>query len=155
MDYNQDKSALYLELSKVRFTQFNKRRDFEFKLNISVWTVLAIIIGFLYQHGTPGDVGTKEIIVVSGLVGVFILYAFWMFYIHKENQTDKSLAFLSAERAERFQEIREKDLIFRPSPLPASNTDFNKDYWGNKKYFILQILITLVLATVGAVLAVL
>lgn len=43
-DVNEIKMKLYTDLSSIRFTQFNKRRDFEFLINFSIWTILAIII---------------------------------------------------------------------------------------------------------------
>ena len=152
---NHKKSELYRDLCVIRYGQFNKRRDFEFKLNISIWTVLAVIIGFIYNRAAQPNVAAPEIIIVSGIILLFVLYVILMWNLHKANHIDLSLAILAGELSEKFAGIEK--IMAEKAKLGTwenSKTVFMSDNkkW-TKKNFLLEISITFILAVLGITLA--
>jgi hypothetical protein len=156
MDNNKKnpKYSLYLEIAKIRFGQFNKRRDFEFKLNALVWTVLLLVIGFVYRTDRTSITGIYECLIVTGIVGITVLYILWMYDLHKANHLDLSMAILSIENSELSAGIDANNLI----PVEAgfgswreSKTAFSPDNW-IKKYFYFESIAVIILAMVGIIL---
>jgi hypothetical protein len=151
---NKEGIDLYLEMSSLRFTQFNKRRDFEFKMNLSVWTVLAIVVGFMYRTGPAPGTGLRECFVIVGVLVLVVLYAIWMYNIHKANHSDFSVAVLAMERAERLLGTHEYCLLASEAGLGswASSTSGFKPEKPNLKYFYLEVLTTVFLSILGILL---
>jgi hypothetical protein len=115
MTYMQDeiKMNCYLKLAEIRWGQFNKRRDFEWKVNFGLWAALGFIIGL----GLKGDYTSPPINVVGQ--GAFILMhslilIAYLIYIHGlnfANQNDRRAAFECQDRAESFAGTLDNELI--------------------------------------------
>ena len=85
-------------LRAAAYTSFNDRRGHEWKLSLSIWTALAILLAGLIQPLKPGEIfplwGTCVWLVfaLAGLLLV-VLHAVWSFWAARANEIDNKIRF--------------------------------------------------------------
>lgn len=81
-----------LDLAAFSAGRFDARRDFEWKVTVGVWTVLAVSVGFSY--------GKAFTIPWWFIPAVTSLHAFWVRGVYVGNQNDIKKAYHFREQAE-------------------------------------------------------
>jgi formate hydrogenlyase subunit 4 len=98
---NQEKFEGSVELAKMGFDRFNKRRDFEMKINWGVWTVLAIMIGFGIAGERSDQLKVNGAVFLLTHLFAFSAYGIWMAGLQCSNKVDQRFAFFYEDMAER------------------------------------------------------
>jgi hypothetical protein len=80
---DDEKVTTYLELYKIQMQRFNSTRDFEWKINIALWSSIIVATGFL--------VGKITVTVTSILVflTIYLWHFLWMVQIQKHEDYDE------------------------------------------------------------------
>jgi hypothetical protein len=100
-------------LRAAAYTSFNDRRGHEWKLALSIWTSLAILLAGLIQPAKSGESFPLHgrwpwvLFAVAGLALVF-LHGFWSSWASRANRIDQNI----------FLHLRDKMLAEIKSPLP-------------------------------------
>jgi hypothetical protein len=76
---NKEKAEIILELLKHKADHCKQTRDIEFKVNISIWTLIALI-------GYFGKISTLLYICIA--IAIFIVHFFWMILIQNSEDGD-------------------------------------------------------------------
>lgn len=107
---DHEKVQSFLELYKVQWGRYDKRRDFEWKVTLGLWTGIAAATGFL-----AGKVQMTElhlVIVIYGLI--WVVYTFvWTAYGWRKNEEDKEYALGYLRKAELLLGHIKEDRNFR------------------------------------------
>jgi hypothetical protein len=140
-------------LSMAAHKRFDQRRNYEWKVSISIWTVLAIVIAGLMQPLKEGEFplkGLSNLWIWVPSVALVVIHGFFAFRLARSNSFDK--------RESRYYEniMREwlapelsgfRDEIQGIRDLDKKTTDIlNRRKWWKEWVAITQILITLLLA---------
>ena len=80
---------LHLEMGKLYFEQFNKRRDFQWKVNLSYWGVIAIVIGFSASKGMISTISEDSTLRFLIHLSIFVPYIWWRSGLERSNSIDK------------------------------------------------------------------
>ena len=87
-------------LRQAAYNSFNDRRVYEWKLNISIWTSLAIVIAGLLQGvevGKKFPLGSTAWMYALGIGVVLVfLHAYWSHGAARANSIDKGVALIYA-----------------------------------------------------------
>jgi hypothetical protein len=89
-----EKQALEIlsQLMSSYWAQFERRRDFEWKLSFAVWTVLATLVGFLLTK----DVVLSRVWLTGSCalfsVALFVLHLYWQRKIANRNDLDRDIS---------------------------------------------------------------
>ena len=81
-----------LELAKIYWGQFNKRRDLQWKVNLSFWGVIALVIGFCVTEGVNESVAESENLRYLSHLLIFLTYTYWRIGLERSNSIDKNRA---------------------------------------------------------------
>ena len=81
-----------LELAKIYWGQFNKRRDFQWKVNLSFWGVIALVIGFCVTEGVNESVAESEGLRYLSHGLIFLTYVYWRIGLERSNSIEKNRA---------------------------------------------------------------
>lgn len=102
----------HLELAKIYWSQYDKRRDFQWKVNLSFWGTIAIVIGFCITEGVKVSVADSELLryVTHGLI--FLTYTYWRIGLERSNSIDKNRA------REHMDELLSDDFVYKENRMP-------------------------------------
>ena len=80
-------------LRKSSWESFDKRRAFEWKVCIALWTALATFIGIMITNGHNDPPCYEKIVAISAFGFIVISHLFWLIGLHRANQIDKKISF--------------------------------------------------------------
>lgn len=90
---NQNFDNKHLELAKMNWGQFNKRRDFQWKVNFSLWSIIGVIIGFFATTGNPIDENISGTVLrIVTHIFILSLYIYWRIGLEYSNAQERALA---------------------------------------------------------------
>jgi hypothetical protein len=129
-----------LQLAKAAWDEMDKRREYEWRVNLALWPALAILAGFVLRGEFVPDAAAKWT-VIAGLVSIAIVYVYpWSVGLHNRNSTNRRAAAVYWHLAEQ---------------CIGSDTDYHKPT--KKKSLLLdwarvtQVVITLILVVITVV----
>jgi hypothetical protein len=109
-----EKTQAFLELYKLQWDRYDKRRDFEWKVTLGLWTGIAVITGFL-----AGKVQVTVLHLVI-YIAIWVVYTFcWSAGSWQKNEEDKEYALVYLRKAEQLlNHIKDERTFSKPN------------YWG-------------------------
>lgn len=90
----------FAKLSEMGFDRLHKRREYEWKINFGIWTVLAVMIGFGATDSKDLKVDLPGFLFLAMHVVVLIIYAVWTTGLQLSNKVDQRFGFHYEDRAE-------------------------------------------------------
>jgi hypothetical protein len=158
LEKQENEKALQLEALKAiresAFQRWNKRRNYEWLLSISIWGAIAAFSSLVFNKDFPG----RGNWFVAGMVGVFGLIVARVQYVYLSGMFNHTIADARVQRwAER--EMGKLACGLMPSEDPAEPSDPNADKAENRskvfypplsKYGLAQVWITVVLVLASA-----
>ena len=101
-----------LELAKIYWGQFNKRRDLQWKVNLSFWGVIALVIGFCVTEGVNESVAESENLRYLSHLLIFLTYTYWRIGLERSNSIDKNRA------VEHMDELLSDNFVYKEKRKP-------------------------------------
>ena len=91
----QEQANILVELHKSHMEHFNKTRDLEFKVNIALWTLIAVGGYFLKESFpekelTPSQSISLLVVYISSVVGFYLIHKRWMNLVQKSEDIEKN-----------------------------------------------------------------
>jgi hypothetical protein len=80
---DENKVQAYLELYKAQMEHFNNTRDFEWRINLALWSAILVITGFLVGKVT---IDSSSLWIFAA---IFLWHFIWMIQIQKTEDTDE------------------------------------------------------------------
>lgn len=81
-----------LELAKMYWGQYNKRGDNQWKVNLSFWGVIALVIGFCVTEGVNRTIANSDCQRYVSHFLILLTYAYWRIGLERSNSIDKNRA---------------------------------------------------------------
>ena len=78
---------VYRQLMEAQMRQFNNTREIKWKVNLALWTFLAVVIHASLSARNP--LSLSYYLAWGGFALLVILHALWMFYIQSSLNFDK------------------------------------------------------------------
>ena len=130
-------------LRKAQWESFDKRRSYEWKIGIALWTAIASFIVITIKSKITYNIRSLELIIASIIfVIIIIIHAFWIWDLRRANKLDKDIAIFFRDT------IMEKITISFPVPIKEQIDSIDKK--GRKSKIlslwshIFQLVITLI-----------
>ena len=103
-----------LGIAEANSVSFNKRRDFEWMVNIALWSGMIVLTGFRLSSDSPDRFSVSGPVICIFVAAVWGLHLFWLKGIYQRNKVDKYYKHLYLRVAENLipksqQELNEKD----------------------------------------------
>ena len=86
-DMPNKKNMLLIEAYRIQVERWNKRRDIEWRLTLTLWSTIVIITFAL--AGKIELTGCRSIIIGIIYIFLFLIYCFWIHNLWKRNDFDK------------------------------------------------------------------
>lgn len=80
-------------LRDVRWTAFDTRRAFEWKMGLAVWTAIAAFIALVLQDSIDGLAAVNRWLVLSASAIVLAVHFWWNFFMHRSNRLDLDICY--------------------------------------------------------------
>jgi hypothetical protein len=100
---NKEKAELLLKLLEGQMAHFNQTRSLEFKINLSLWTVIVLAGKFLYGKIYLNNFCSLLLFVAISLLVVFG-HLYWMNAIQKSENLDQKFVLEYRKRVEKLVE---------------------------------------------------
>ena len=91
LENDADRAKLALECMKQSWDNFERRRNYEWKLSLGVWTAIAAFAGLAFEHDRT-DACAHPLWVLGVCVLIAVVHFSSLFYIMRANNTDKNIA---------------------------------------------------------------
>jgi len=135
-----EKLQVMLKMAEVYWTNFNRRRGFEWKFSMSIWTALAAFIAISFREGAGMPSVRLRIGLVVGAILIWVVQMWFLRRVTLANRADKAKAL--------FYEYAMKDILLfkfdqdvKKALVDLKSWDRPGDWWS----CITQLAITLVL----------
>ncbi|MBW2046147.1 MAG: hypothetical protein JRI96_14905 [Deltaproteobacteria bacterium] len=89
---NKEKAECLIELCKIQMDHFRQTRDIEFKVNLALWTLVALGGKFFYDKIKLDTCCEWVIYIVFALAIIFTHFFFWMRPI--QDSEDRDIRFI-------------------------------------------------------------
>lgn len=101
---DNEKATAFIELYKCQWQRYDKRRDFEWKVTLGLWTGIAAVTAFL-----AGKIQFSEI-HARAYIAIWIVYVFmWTRGSWWKNEEDREFALVYLNRAEQLLKHTKED----------------------------------------------
>ena len=109
----EEKNAadVLLKLKGSAFNAFESRRSYEWKVNLAIWTALAVLAGFALRGQVTRT--PRAGLIIAGLLGVVVLHAFFLIQVQIGHRADR--------KSEHQYENAINELLGRPCKPDWSN----------------------------------